>query len=1349
MTLFTRIFALLLCVAAFNISANNTVPEPLQPWLSWSQVDKAEFNCPFISGSEFNNNKNHLCAWPSDLVINLGDSHSDFTLQWQVFEQTLVPLPGNATHFPENVTVNKQTHAVILKHGVPHILLAKGTHTINGQLPITKRDNQLYVSQRLPVINIMLNQKVLALRSEASEIWFGDNATSQESDSLRLQVSRKVVDGPIIGLQTYIELDVAGKPRQVNLGKVLPEGYQFTALESELNSMINQSGELLVKLLPGSYEIMVDAFAKPTHFSWQVPSLAAPWPQQEIWFFAPNSQFRESQLSGASSIDPNQASVPADHWYNLAAYLVEQGNTLELKTTHRGKPNYLKDEVHLHRQLWLNFDNQGFRFHDELSGKTYQQWRFNMSAPYTLAAAKNQDGPLLITQVDGTAGLENRYSEFAIDASGTLAMATELPITGWDSQLNRVETELNLPPQTRLLAAFGVDSVSTSWLSNWNIWQCFMLMLIAVLSYRLYGVATALVSALTLLIIYQELHAPIALILNFLIAATLVKHNPFNKLKALLSGYANISTLTLAIALLFFAAMQIRYTLHPQLENQPSTSVVEHFGKSQPLQMFNEGETAHIRYRKENVRDDVERIEVTGSRIKQADLLLDRYQSEAKVQVGGGEVDWRWHRVYLTWSSPVTEQQTFSIWLLTGAMYIAFKLVAIALSLVLLYMFGIKAISPMRQQLMARLQSTAPVICAVMLAGLMLPNTSFAASYPPDSLLQELNSRLTMAPKCAPDCATISNAKVAINDANITIELTVNALANTAVALPSADNWQLMRVSKNANVQGSIRHQGKHYVLVEKGINQISVSARLLTSQQVAINFADKPLTIALAEISNWQASGIVDKRLSSNSLLLTPPADNTLEGSSPAAPKPLLKLSRQLVLDQNWYVLTTLTRLNQTQSAASVRFTRLTDELPLSDRVSASDTHLTINLGQGEETLQFRSSLNARTQLTFEASQDANFIENWQMLVSPNWHVNYSELPQVIEAPEGGDYFVHNFYPYQGESLALTISRPQAIAGNTLVFNSLTYELQQGKRQQTINLQASYESSQSGQHAITLPAGYSLKETQHNGQLIMARVEGNTLHLPIQVGKHGYQISLKSNETGGFITTLPEINLNAPVANITSRILPNRERWLLYADGPLLGAAVLYWGELLAFIVIALILGGVKFSPLSRIQWLLLGLGVSLTNWGILFMVVACFASLFAASYRPKTLSNALFNLSQLGLFALTLFTILGLIGVIPASLLGSPDMGIEGYQSSRYHLTWYQDFSAGLTSSVWFLSVPMMIYKGLMLAWVFWLCFSAPAWLKWCWQQLGTQGFWHKASPILSKQNDAQSSAEHAKNP
>jgi hypothetical protein len=1347
MTLLTRICTLCFCLLSLSVNANNTVPEPLKPWLEWSAVDKAEFNCPFISGSDFNDSKNHLCAWPSDLTIELGATSSDFSLSWQVFEKTLVPLPGNNTHFPFNVTANNTSQAVVLNKGVPHILLPKGTHTIRGKLPVTTRDNQIYISQALPIIRIMQGNQILATRSEGNEIWFGENATSQESDSLRLQVSRKVSDGPYIGLSTYIELDVAGKPRQINLGKVLPEGFIFTALTSDLNSMLNQNGELLVKLLPGSYELTLDAFADQTLLNWQAPKLAAPWPTQEVWFFAPNSQFRESQLSGAHSIDPNQASAP-DEWLKLAAYLVEQNTALNVKTSHRGKPNYLKDSVQLSRQLWFNFDNQGFRFQDELSGKTYQQWRYNMSTPYTLAAAQNQDGPLLITQVNGQTGVENRYSDFSITASGMLTATSELPVTGWDSQVNHVETELNLPPQTRLMAAFGVDRVSSSWLSNWNIWQCFMLMLIAVLTYRLYGVATALVSALTLVVIYQELHAPIALILNFLIAATVIKHNPFNKLASLLSGYANISTLALALAILFFAAMQIRYTLHPQLENQPSAQIVEHFklkdGKN--FDMFEAGSVG--RERKVSAPSEYEMITVTGSRIKQSDLLLERYQSDAQLQVGNGQVTWQWHTVYLNWSSPVSKEQTFSIWLLSGALYTLFKLLGIALSLTLLYMLSAAAINPMRKRLTAHLQSSAAVLGVVMIAALSFPHKALANSYPPDSLLQELTERLKMAPKCAPNCATISQANVTILQDTIRINLTVNAIANTAVALPSADNWQLMAIKKGQKPLGSIRYRGKHYVLIEQGINQISVEARLIASQQVAINFADKPLSLTLNELNNWQASGVVENRLSSNSLLLTPPADNTLEGESPATATALLKLSRQLVLDQTWYVVTTISRLNNTQSAATLRFNKLKDELPLSDRVNNLGTELSINLGQGEDAFQFRSSLTARGELHLIANQNANFIENWQVLVSPNWHVNYSQLPQVIEADDPSDYFVHHFYPYPTESLTLTIERPSAQAGNTLVFNRLDYELQQGKRQQIITLEASYKSSQSGQHAITLPAGFNLKETMHDGQLIMARVDGESLYLPIQVGTHNYQISLESSNTPSLITELPQFNFNAPVANITSRIKPSYERWLLYADGPLLGAAVLYWGELLAFIVVALILGGVPFSPLKRWQWLLLGMGVSLTNWGILFLVVACFASLFAANYRPKSWSNILFNLSQLSLFALTLFTLLGLIGVVPASLLGNPDMGIDGYHSSRYQLSWYQDLSNGLTSSVWLLSVPMLIYKGLMLAWVFWLCFSAPAWLKWCWQQLGAQGFWRKKSPLVNEHNPNQNSNQAPSN-
>ena len=168
----------------------------------------------------------------------------------------------------------------------------------------------------------------------------------------------------------------------------------------------------------------------------------------------------------------------------------------------------------------------------------------------------------------------------------------------------------------------------------------------------------------------------------------------------------------------------------------------------------------------------------------------------------------------------------------------------------------------------------------------------------------------------------------------------------------------------------------------------------------------------------------------------------------------------------------------------------------------------------------------------------------------------------------------------------------------------------------------------------------------------------------------------------------------------------------------------------MLAFIFIALLLARVKFSPLNTVQWLILGLGLSLNNWGILVLIALWFASITASQYRPKETKQTLFNLSQLFLYAFSAVAIISLLAVVPISLLSSPSMGIEGYQSYGNTLTWFADKAEGKLPSVTILSISMWFYKTIMLVWVIWLSTSILSWIKWAWKIIGEHGYW-KSSP------------------
>jgi hypothetical protein len=98
--------------------------------------------------------------------------------------------------------------------------------------------------------------------------------------------------------------------------------------------------------------------------------------------------------------------------------------------------------------------------------------------------------------------------------------------------------------------------------------------------------------------------------------------------------------------------------------------------------------------------------------------------------------------------------------------------------------------------------------------------------------------------------------------------------------------------------------------------------------------------------------------------------------------------------------------------------------------------------------------------------------------------------------------------------------------------------------------------------------------------------------------------------------------------------------------------------------------------------------------------------------------------------------FVALGaLVWAVSQGLLGYPDMQITGNGSTSQFLSWFTDRSGNELSTAWALSVPLWVYRGLMLLWALWLAYSLLKWLKSGWDSFTSDGYWSakpKVEPV-----------------
>jgi hypothetical protein len=204
--------------------------------------------------------------------------------------------------------------------------------------------------------------------------------------------------------------------------------------------------------------------------------------------------------------------------------------------------------------------------------------------------------------------------------------------------------------------------------------------------------------------------------------------------------------------------------------------------------------------------------------------------------------------------------------------------------------------------------------------------------------------------------------------------------------------------------------------------------------------------------------------------------------------------------------------------------------------------------------------------------------------------------------------------------------------------------------------------------------------------------------------------------------------DLNSPAVNVTLALRLPQGRWVLFTGGPRIGPVVLFWGVLLILAGLAAALGRLRLTPLKTHDWLLLGIGLSLAQIWVLVLVAGWLLALGLRRQLPTQTPRRRFNLVQVALAVLTVAAGAGLIGAVSQGLLGAPAMQIMGNGSTGTLLNWYQDRGGPTLPEVWAFSVPMWIYRALMLAWALWLAFRLLDWLRWGWAGFSSPQLWRE---------------------
>lgn len=1373
--LFVAYLLLIFSTTALSVETSNNdskyIPDVLKTWTPWVLHQQSQINCPQHASDV----KDYYCVWPSWLHLTLSDNGAEFKQQWQVYQPTWVALPGDKKTWPIQVSGADKVIPVVARDGKPFIWLEPGEHDIHGRFQWQHTPDRIV----LPKTNALI--KLYQQSSENSPaqliphpqidgngvLWVKQPEIEQTiKDALNVRVVRRLQDGIPFEVETQIELQVAGQPREIMMGKALLSDFVITHISSSLPIRVDHNGMLQAQVRAGRWQIKIQARHAADPEQLTIEPQGSPWPESEVWFFSAASNVRQLKLSGVSAIDPSQAQLP-EAWRKLPAYLMTMQDSMNFAERSRGDQGNINNLLSLQRQAWLGFSGDHLTVMDNIRGKMREDWRLDMQAPYKLGQASVQGQPRLVTQNPKTQaiGVEVRERQLQLTTVSQVPRQSSLPVSGWQQTFTSVDTTLNLPPGWKVLAAFGVDATQGVWLHTWRLWDVFIVLLTAVAFFKLSGIGAGLLALVTLILSYHTPAAPKYLWLMVMIsavgAAALAKYKIGSVLLRLSQGV----TLILVLVLSAFILKQMQLTMFPQLSAYYTQSSQVRSVSSMQNEIVQEsvsGSTLDDLAPLQRQREYKTKAQQNNwSSLSQKQKL----DIDGAIQTGPGVPQWRGVHAKLHWDGPVADDQHVQLVLLSPWMTALWRLAQMVLVLSLFVVVVLKVREAM-QALSSVVKSTkenhalptnkpaSGGSSSLLIGGLSLllslmavPETSWSNDFPDSDLLQELKQRLTKQPECTPQCASFNQGHLHLKGDDILLRLEVHAGAHVSVPLPADRRyWIPELVLVNGEPAKALRQneKGQLFVALTEGVHQIHLKGQLQGKAELQLPFSASVYNMSY-DLQAWEPVGVLPESTISGRLeLIRQQAVNSenrqqMTRLQPDVIKPFVRVERVLSFDVEWYVETHVVRVAPNQGVISLWIPLLNNESVLTQGLKVRDNKAHVYFGENVQKIVWQSRLNktlSETPSTYpielQAPEQVSWVERWKVLPSHRWQVATAGLNAITA--QATQVLSPEWYPWPGESLRLSLLKPQAVEGSTLTIDKALLQQRPGRHLSNYELTLSVRSSRGDKLPVLL---------SHQAEQIVLNIDGRRqspsrqsqdgktlVSIDIKPGEQ--QVKLRWQQTEGLGTVLrePEVEVGQTLHNLNIEMAMPQGRWLVWTSGPQLGPVLMFWPWLLLATLLIIPLKRYTRCPLKWYEWLLLALGLNSVGLWVLLPVIVWFLALEWRGRmdreRIQNLGASLFNLIQVAAVIATVAVLVMLVVLVPQGLLGRPDMQVMGNASSYFNLRWFLDVQPTGLPKLMVISFPIWVYQTAMLLWSLWLAFALLRWGSWGWKQLSSQELW-----------------------
>lgn len=1402
----TRYLLIYLLMVSPLISAAEVTPPPkFEQWSSWITHGLENLKCA-------HRDQVHSCVWMSSVELYLGDHQALLKYRLTMDKPGLAPILDDTrtsigqVFLSSNQLKNKQPLTVVWKNKRAWVHLDAGQHNVEVQVRWGQEIPSLKIPKSVALVKFYSADGVRdwVERDQEGAVWLKPRSIEKTQDKQsQLEISTQVFrvwrDEIPLKLDTYIQLNISGKPRELILSNLLPKGAILTQLDSPLEADWVRDG-LRVYLKPGKSMIKIGSVFSQSPQAVVVPTITGgKVAAQEIWVWHRQEDLRRVRLSGLEEIDPDFTSLPSSLRGGTHTWIAQPKAILKIEELKRGVHRRPSNDLRINRKLWLDLDGEGYTAQDHISGSLRASSRLNVLTKNVLGSATlttdSEVFPLLITQdkkANDLEGVEVRVEDLNLNADFRYpTLKNKVPALDWSEQMNQITINLNLPPGWRLFSVAGEAYSEDDWITSWSMTHIFMVALITIGMFKLFGGLWSIIALISLVLFHKEANFHVewlSLLVVFFLLRSALNSRQFTKLATL-----GFSVLFLPFTVLVFSLVQndFRIALHPQVERQHSYD-----DPSVPRMNYEQS------YSKAKYRSKSKSL-WKNNKYGELDLnqQLQQLDQSSVVQTGPGIPNWRWRTHTIYFDSPI-EPGRFLLLSLVSPTWT--RLICVIRSICLLAFLIVFIIRLSRlpwKQLFDRTNRNKAGLTIALLSIIPLSNVSadegnitpeieqvqrqnslpnqvplqnsFSAepqfqtqnivpnsfdalprsphlkpeanellinpTQPSQSLINEWRQRLKDTQKCHGECIYLGDMQLLIKDYEVELTAHLHAERDSYFTLPGTWGqlrWksveilsQLLPLRIEPHKDGIQSSQIR--VRVPQGVHKVIAKGMIQKVDSLTVPFKDIPKHLDLI-LNGWredtQRNGKVSPTITISRLSESTDKDvdaKVEQTGRVSVDYSWFSVSKSLNLGPTWQVVTQIYRQRDTTTTELI-LPLIPGERVLSSEYETTEQGVKVTFSKGQRTVGYLSELTPIKEFKLTAPTDVRWTETWTLNCGIIWSCEATGLNPTSLG--GGSQASLTWRPWPGESVKINVFRPAGTKGTEVTVNKFNYEFKPSAHLAKGTVHLDLVASKGGSKSLKLPKGSTNINLFIDQEQQFDPAKDNIVRLPIKPGKNQFKITWALPWSRHFIEQVPTLSTDLKGVNFNQSFLVG-QRWLLWTQGPSWGPAILFWGKLVFALILSLCLGWRRWAPLGPVEWFFLLAGLTQHHAIVWLAVIIWFVSFSARQSWGTKLKNAFFfNLGQLALVGGTVIFLFLLFYITERNLLSTADMQVSGAKSSGNQLKWYLDqlnFEVH-TPIIKVYSLPLWIWRGLMLIWALWFASKLYQWLKWAWASLNMGGGW-----------------------